>query len=69
MYTESTSYKYLENLEAPKKWFKATIDEILAIYGTHHSIQREDVFLGDVFSFAQYRCILTILSHWDFECG
>ncbi|KAF8889717.1 hypothetical protein CPB85DRAFT_1333584 [Mucidula mucida] len=45
MYTESTSYKYLENLEAPKKWFKATIDEILAIYGTHHSIQREDVFL------------------------
>ncbi|KAF9023560.1 hypothetical protein BDZ89DRAFT_1069806 [Hymenopellis radicata] len=45
MYTESTSYKYLENLEAPKKWFKATIDEILAIYGPHHPIQREDVFL------------------------
>ncbi|KAF9008496.1 hypothetical protein BDZ89DRAFT_1079023 [Hymenopellis radicata] len=58
MYTESTSYKYLENLEAPKKWFKATIDEILAIYGPHHPIQREDVFL-----------VIGTLSASDYACS
>ncbi|KAG7443780.1 uncharacterized protein BT62DRAFT_995815 [Guyanagaster necrorhizus] len=45
LYTETTVYTYVENLDAPKKWFKANVDEILATYGTQHRIQKEDLFL------------------------
>ncbi|KAK0432782.1 hypothetical protein EV421DRAFT_1457902 [Armillaria borealis] len=45
LYTETTVYKYVENLDAPKKWFKANVDNILATYGAQHRIQKEDLFL------------------------
>ncbi|KAK0451188.1 uncharacterized protein EV420DRAFT_1561339 [Desarmillaria tabescens] len=45
LYTETTVYKYIENLDAPKKWFKANIDDILVTYGAQHHIQKEDLFL------------------------
>ncbi|TFY60519.1 hypothetical protein EVJ58_g5101 [Rhodofomes roseus] len=45
MFTESTAYRYMENLEAPKRWFKANVDAILREYGDEHCIGREDIFL------------------------
>ncbi|KAG7443814.1 kinase-like protein [Guyanagaster necrorhizus] len=45
LHTETTVYTYVENLDAPRKWFKANVDEILATYGTQHRIQKEDLFL------------------------
>jgi hypothetical protein len=44
--TETTTYKYVDNLDAPKKWFKSHVEQILDIYGGQHHIQREDLFLG-----------------------
>lgn len=44
--TESTVYKYVDNLDAPKRWFKANADSVLDIYGDHHHIQKEDLHLG-----------------------
>lgn len=43
--TEMTMYRYVESLDAPKKWFKANVDQILQIYGAQHRIQKEDLFL------------------------
>ncbi|KAF8890966.1 hypothetical protein BD779DRAFT_1515523 [Infundibulicybe gibba] len=43
--TETTMYRYVEDLDAPKKWFKANVDLILEIYGAQHHIQKEDLFL------------------------
>ncbi|KAJ6521208.1 hypothetical protein DFH09DRAFT_223755 [Mycena vulgaris] len=43
--TETTMYRYIENLEAPKKWFKANVDTIMHQYGTLHQIQKEDLHL------------------------
>jgi len=45
---ESTIYKYIEDLSAPKKWFKANVDDILREYGDSHSITKEEVFLGTI---------------------
>jgi hypothetical protein len=39
-------YKYIEDLDTPKKWFKANVDEILRCYGDAHFITKEDIFLG-----------------------
>jgi abelson tyrosine-protein kinase 1 len=39
-------YRYLEDLGAPKKWFKSNVDAILKAYGVKHLIQKEDLFLG-----------------------
>jgi abelson tyrosine-protein kinase 1 len=47
LYTETTVYNYLDNLDAPKKWFKANIDAILKAYGAEHALQKEDVLLGN----------------------
>jgi hypothetical protein len=44
--TETTEYNHLENLEAPKKWFKANVDTIMHLYGETHRILKEDLFLG-----------------------
>jgi hypothetical protein len=44
--TETTDYKYLEKLDAPKKWFTTHIDFIMQTYGGQHHLQKEDVFLG-----------------------
>jgi len=43
---ESTMYKYIEDLSAPKKWFKANVDEILRSYSDNHPITKEDLCLG-----------------------
>ena len=50
--TEVTDYRYLEKLDAPKKWFKTHIDFIMQTYGGQHDLQKEDLFLG------QYHIIL-----------
>jgi abelson tyrosine-protein kinase 1 len=39
-------YRYLENLDASKKWFKANVEAIIQAYGVMHGIQKEDLFLG-----------------------
>ena len=44
--TETTDYRYLETLEAPKKWFRAYVDFIMKTYGNYHRIQKEDLFLS-----------------------
>ncbi|KAF7289995.1 Protein kinase domain-containing protein [Mycena chlorophos] len=43
--TETTVYKYMESLDAPKKWFRANIDAVMKQYGALHQIQKEDVYL------------------------
>ena len=46
LFTESTVYRYIEDLATPKKWFKANADHILAIYGAEHRISKEDLYVG-----------------------
>ncbi|RDB20038.1 hypothetical protein Hypma_012989 [Hypsizygus marmoreus] len=43
--TETTSYRYVETLDAPKRWLKANIDAVMRIYGSAHGIQKEDLLL------------------------
>ncbi|KAJ7838687.1 hypothetical protein B0H13DRAFT_2239665 [Mycena leptocephala] len=43
--TETTMYRYVESLDAPKKWFKSNVDSIVETYGPIHQIQKEDLFL------------------------
>ncbi|KAL1938386.1 hypothetical protein VTO73DRAFT_11626 [Trametes versicolor] len=45
LFTESTNYRYIDDLSTPKKWFKANIDHILAMYGAEHHISKEDIYL------------------------
>ncbi|TFK79567.1 hypothetical protein K466DRAFT_570161 [Polyporus arcularius HHB13444] len=45
MVTESTVYRYIEDLSTPKKWFKANVDHILDIYGAEHRISKEELYL------------------------
>lgn len=47
LYTETTVYRYLDNLETPKKWFKANVDGIMQVFGARYSIQKEDLYLGE----------------------
>ncbi|KXN85941.1 hypothetical protein AN958_10702 [Leucoagaricus sp. SymC.cos] len=47
---ETTDYRYMiseegEQLDSPKKWFKANADAIMKIFGAQHQIQREELFL------------------------
>jgi abelson tyrosine-protein kinase 1 len=44
--TETTDYRYLVKLDAPKKWFQTNVDFILQTYGRQHHLQKEDLFLG-----------------------
>lgn len=44
--TESTNYRYVEDLETPKLWFASNVKQILELYGKEHRLQREDIFLG-----------------------
>lgn len=39
-------YNYIARLDAPKKWFKENIDQILDVYGQSHRVQKEEIFLG-----------------------
>ncbi|KAJ6589026.1 hypothetical protein B0H19DRAFT_1058099 [Mycena capillaripes] len=43
--TETTMYRYVENLDASKKWFKANVDAIMRQYGPQHELQKEDLYL------------------------
>ena len=43
---ESTVYKYIEDLSAPKEWFIANVNRILKVYADNHSVTKEDIFLG-----------------------
>ncbi|KAF7353961.1 Protein kinase domain-containing protein [Mycena venus] len=43
--TETTIYRYIESLDAPKKWFKSNVDAIMRQYGPIHQIQKEDLYL------------------------
>ncbi|KZS90817.1 hypothetical protein SISNIDRAFT_457444 [Sistotremastrum niveocremeum HHB9708] len=45
LYTESTVYRYMDNLETPKRWFQSNVDTILRLYGTEFRLQREDILL------------------------
>ncbi|KAF9233130.1 hypothetical protein BU15DRAFT_80438 [Melanogaster broomeanus] len=42
---ERTVYRFIDNLDAPKKWFRHHVDAILEVYAPHHPIQKEDLFL------------------------
>ncbi|KAJ3573275.1 hypothetical protein NP233_g2522 [Leucocoprinus birnbaumii] len=47
---ESTEYRYMiseegQQLDSPKRWFKANVDNIMKIFGAQHQIQREELFL------------------------
>lgn len=44
--TESTDYRYLEKLDAPKRWFKTNVDFIMQTFASQHHLQKEDLFLG-----------------------
>jgi len=46
MYTESTEYRYMRELEAAKAWFKANADRIIEAFGVEHSVHREDLMLS-----------------------
>jgi abelson tyrosine-protein kinase 1 len=46
--TETTMYRYIEDLGTPKKWFIANADEIMRIYSEAHQISKEDLFLGQL---------------------
>jgi hypothetical protein len=45
IYTESTMYQFMKNLEAPKEWFKANVNAIVKEYAPHHPIQKEDIIV------------------------
>ncbi|KAH8825809.1 hypothetical protein DL96DRAFT_1670173 [Flagelloscypha sp. PMI_526] len=42
---ETTVYRYLDDLTAPKKWFTSHIDAVLHEFGAEHNIAREDIFM------------------------
>ncbi|KAF9481061.1 hypothetical protein BDN70DRAFT_876798 [Pholiota conissans] len=45
LYAESTEYRYIETLDAPRKWFKIHVDAIHKIYGYQAQIAKEDLCL------------------------
>lgn len=46
LFTETTMYRYVEDLQTPKRWFVAHVDRILELYGQEYQLQKEDLFLG-----------------------
>ncbi|KAH9985258.1 hypothetical protein BJV77DRAFT_1084863 [Russula vinacea] len=45
IYAETTIFRYISNLDVPKKWFQSNIDHIMKIYGKEQRLTREDIFL------------------------
>lgn len=45
IYAETTIFRYISNLDVPKKWFQSNIDHIMKIYGKEQCLTREDIFL------------------------
>ena len=52
IYAETTIFRYITNLDVPKKWFQSNIDHIMKLYGKEHRLTREDIFLG-MFQFSK----------------
>jgi len=46
IYAETTVYRYITNVDVPKKWFRSNIDHIMKIFGREERLTREDIFLG-----------------------
>lgn len=44
--TDSTKYRYLTEMAAPKRWFRDNVDAVMREFGAEHHIQREDLHLG-----------------------
>ncbi|KAH7911476.1 hypothetical protein BJ138DRAFT_1135374 [Hygrophoropsis aurantiaca] len=42
---ETTMYRYVDDVEPAKKWFKHNVNEIIQNYTPEHPIQREDIFV------------------------
>ncbi|RPD69755.1 hypothetical protein L226DRAFT_526443 [Lentinus tigrinus ALCF2SS1-7] len=53
--TDSTNNRYFADLSTAKKWFKANVHSILAIYGTEHRILKEMLYLGTCWSSSSTR--------------
>jgi hypothetical protein len=49
-------YRYFVELQAPKEWFKANVDAVLALYGPKYAIQKEDLYFGK-FLFLPFPCV------------
>jgi hypothetical protein len=47
--TEVTSHHYMTKLEVPKKWFMASIDTIMRVYGERLKLTKEDIRLSTYF--------------------
>lgn len=67
---ESTRYRYMDDLDAPKKWFRANVDTILDQFGAEHHITKEDLFLSKQ---SHHICLeililTTLCSHWRLGC-
>ncbi|KAH7104572.1 hypothetical protein BKA62DRAFT_468969 [Auriculariales sp. MPI-PUGE-AT-0066] len=45
LFIEASTYRYFEDLAAPREWFSQHIDVILQEHGRIYRLQREDVFL------------------------
>lgn len=39
-------FRYIEDLAAPREWFKANVKAIVKEYAPQHPIQKEDIILG-----------------------
>lgn len=61
--TETTMYRYVDNLDAPKKWFKANVDAILDVFGAQHHVQKEDLYFGKLDSLTVSVIGHTLSSH------
>jgi abelson tyrosine-protein kinase 1 len=45
--SETTVYRYMDSLDAPKKWFVANVDTILQLFRPKHPLlQKEDLYFG-----------------------
>jgi hypothetical protein len=40
-------YRFIEDLTAPKEWFKANVKSIIMEYAPRYPIQKEDVVVGE----------------------
>ncbi|KAG2124042.1 hypothetical protein DEU56DRAFT_744872 [Suillus clintonianus] len=45
IYADATMYQFIEDLAAPREWFKANVNAIVKEYAPRHPIQREDLIL------------------------
>lgn len=45
IYAETTMYRFMEDLTAPREWFKANVNAIVKEYAPHHPIQKEDLIV------------------------